>query len=101
MALDLIVGRKGEVVIASSTPLPAEVARVEFYSDTKALLICFDRPDIPDQMLPFEIERSMLPYLQKAEHVTVASFRSGRPSDGFQVPLIQVGQLPQEPRRGL
>lgn len=99
MAMDLIVGRGDEVVIASSDPLPGTVARVEFYNDTKTLVLIFEDKSLDDMMLPVEVDRRILPYLQKSGSITVATFRGGRPQDGAIAPLVQIGMTQESANR--
>lgn len=93
MGMDLIISADKELILASNEPFPAELLRVEFYNDTKLFVMIFDEPDSEGLLLDREIPQNILPYVKSAATITAIYYKDGEPSEGYRVPLIQLGEI--------
>lgn len=91
MGMDLIVSDSKGLILASDQAFPAEVMRVEFYADTRLLILVFDEVDSEGQLLDHEIPEDFIPHIKNAASISTIYYKDGVPVNGYKVPLIQIG----------
>lgn len=91
MTIKLIVTESGRVLFTSDHPFPAEVQRVEFYADTKlVVLVC--NTDDEGELLPTEVAEELIPALESTATAMVAEVDDKENYvEGYEVPIIRVG----------
>lgn len=91
MSVDIVISKSGNVMLASNEPFPDDIVRVEFYMDTKLLVLGFDDPSAEGMLLNMEVHDSMVKPLSEAASVYVVYMEDNSPVVGYDVPLVQVG----------
>lgn len=91
MSYELIVSVKdGQTMLASNEAFPAAVERVEFYAQTRLLVVVFaDDPE--GRLMNLEIDEKLIPALQANARILVVSMKDNAPAEGYEVPLVQIG----------
>lgn len=93
MSMDLIVSDKGDVMIASNHPFPADITRVDFHARKKLLMVNYTgNPDA--ELLNLEVHDRLMSALLKAPSIMVVEVAHNRPVKGFSVPLVQTEFAP-------
>lgn len=93
MTIKLVVTDSGRVLFTNDQPFPAEVQRVEFYADTKlVVLVCDTGEDDEGELLPTEVADELIPALESTATAMVAEVDDNdKYVEGFEVPIIRVG----------
>jgi len=91
MHIDLVVSRKGDVMLLCEGGFPAAVTRVEYYRDTRLMVIMYDEDGSDGHMLEREVPETMINAVRRAPIILVTCVEDGEIQDGFNVPLIQIG----------
>ena len=93
MAIKLIVTESGRVLFTSDRPFPADVQRVEYYADTRlVVLVCNTDDDDEGELLPTEVADELIPALESSATAMVAEIdKDENYVEGFEVPIIRVG----------
>lgn len=91
MSYDLIVSaRDGQAMLASNEAFPAAVERVEFYAQTRLMVVVFaDDPD--GRLMNLEIDEKLIPSLEGNARILVVHMKDNQPAEGYDVPLVQIG----------
>lgn len=94
MSMDLVISDTGHVMIASNEPFPAEVARVDFLTSKKLLMLNYadDRPEA--ELLNLEVHDRLMSALLKAPSILLIHVKNNQPVEGFDVPLVQCDFTP-------
>ena len=90
MSMDLIISEKGDVMIASNLPFPAEPVRVDFFPGSKLLTLNYRGQEPEGAPLNLEVHDRMMSALLGAPSALLVFFRDGGVEEGFDVPLVQV-----------
>ena len=91
MAIDIIIGETGSVLLASNEPFEDEVVRVEFYADTALLVLGMADFESEGMLLNVEVDADLIEPLSKVATVYVMYMKDDQPVDGYEVPIIQIG----------
>jgi len=91
MGMDLLLSESQGLVLASDEPFPAEVVRVEFYTDTKLLILGFNDPDSEGLLLDHEIPDDFMQHIKNAASISTIYYENGKPVQGYRVPIIRIG----------
>lgn len=93
MTVKLVVTESGRVLFTSDEPFPAEVQRIEFYADTRLVVLVCDTPqDEEGELLPTEIADELIPALESTATAMVAEIDDKENFvQGYEVPIIRVG----------
>jgi len=90
--MELLISNTGEIMLKSLENFPSEVTRVEFFVDTRLLVIGLADLDFDSQLLEVEVDEQLIPSLRAAGRVfVVAVDAEDKPQQGFDVPLISIG----------
>jgi len=92
MAIKLIVTESGRVLFTSDQPFPAEVQRVEYYAETRLVVLVCATDDDEGELLPTEVANELIPALESTATAMVAQVDNDEKYvEGYEVPIIRVG----------
>lgn len=87
MSIDLIISDAGQVLIASNTPFPAEVTRVDYDAGSRCLTLNYAGDAHPADVLPLAVSDSLAPIVMQTPRVMLVGIDDSRIAQGFDVPL--------------
>jgi hypothetical protein len=90
--MELLISDKDEIMLKSRKPFSEEVVRIEFFTDTRLLVIGFADQNLEGELLEVEVATELVPNLKSAGRILVISVDDqDNPIQGFDVPLISIG----------
>lgn len=80
----------GRLLIGSNEPFPADVKRVEYYTEQKLFVLVYENgeTDLMPTELPAETDRLVR---ASPNVMIIAMLENGQPPYGYQVSLVQIG----------
>jgi hypothetical protein len=93
MKIELGILHDGRVMLASDTPLPHVVKRVEFYRDQRLFMLVYNTEDEEGELMHYEVPDNMSKPIEKSPNVIIYSLFPDHEPIGYKVPLIKVGEL--------
>ena len=91
MQADLVISQKGDVMLTCAGNFPADVTRVEYYRDTRLMVLMYDLPNSDGHMLEREVPENLDSQVRAAATVLVVRVENTDIQEGFNVPLVQIG----------
>ena len=86
---DLIISDEGDIVLVQNIPFEGEVTRVEFYLETRYLMVVDENED--SRMIPYEItDETVINSLKQAATIILTYVEGDTPQGGFEVPFITI-----------
>ena len=91
MSVDIVISKSGNVMLASNEPFPDDIVRVEFYADTRLLVLGYRDPAADGMLLNMEVHETLVEPLREAASIYVVYMENDTPVVSYDVPLIQIG----------
>lgn len=83
----------GNLVVVADTPFPRDVVRVEYFRDQRLMMLVYDDPDHDGDLMDYEVSEDAVRLAERNPSVLIVTAEPGKELLGYDVPLIQVGDL--------
>lgn len=90
MNIDLAILREDAIMLVSDEPLPSIVRRVEYYRDQKLLMLVYNDPQYPEELMQYEIPEGMTRKIENCPNMIIFSVYPDHKPIGYKAPLVQI-----------
>lgn len=90
MNIDLALLRDDDVMMVSDQPFPSVVKRVEYYRDQRLMMLVYNDPNCPEEMMQYEIPPGLAQKVESCPNIVVFSVYPDHYPIGYKAPLVQI-----------
>ena len=90
MNIDLAILREDAIMLVSDEPLPSVVRRVEYYRDQKLMMLVYNNPAFPEELMQYEIPDHMTKKIEMCPNIIIFSVYPDHKPIGYKAPLVQI-----------
>lgn len=83
----------GNLVVVADAPFPHDVVRVEYFRDQRLMMVVYDAPDHGGDLMDYEVTGDSVRLAENRPSVLIVTAEPGKELLGYDVPLIQIGDV--------
>lgn len=83
----------GNLVVVADGPFPHEVVRVEYFREQRLMMIVYENKDHTGDLMDYEVCGEAVRYAENNPSVLIVTAEPGKELMGYDVPLIQIGEV--------